>query len=183
MTEAKTFSSVLLAALLVAPAASAEPAPEPEEAYYYTEYERSWYGWQTLVVDVPLMTTFFVAEASGKDGLALGALGGFVVGAPIVHLAHGQTRPAVVSGFSHLLLPILGWLTLPPIIARVDPSSSNHTRTAIGVTTGGLVATSIDVLFLAYEEKETQVEFTHVRWTPQFGFDGRDPWIGVVGTF
>jgi hypothetical protein len=179
--EAKKFLLPLCGALLVATSASAQTAPE--EDYYYTEYEQTWYGWQTLAVDVPLLTTFFVAEASGKDGLALGALGGFVIGSPIVHLAHGQTRPAVVSGFSHLLLPVGGWLALPPVIARVEPSSSTHTRTAIAVTTGGLVATTIDVLFLAYKETETQVEFTHVRWTPQLALHGRDPWLGVVGTF
>lgn len=166
------------ALLLLAPRAQAQTADDAE-AYYYTEYGEQWYGWQTLAVDVPLLTTFFVAESTGEDGVALGAMGAFVVGAPIVHMAHRRSAPAVVSGFAHLLLPLGGLLLVRPVVTKVVPDASLDIRTAVGVTAGGLVASSLDVFALAYEQTETEVEIEgRSAWVPQVAFTGRSAWLG-----
>ncbi len=164
--------------LLLAPHAVAQTADDAE-GYYYTEYGEQWYGWQTLAVDVPLLTTFFVAESAGEDGVALGAMGGFVIGSPIVHVAHRRTAPAVVSGFAHLLLPLGGLLLVRPIVAKAAPDASLDVRTAVGVTAGGLVASSLDVFALAYEQTETEMQIEgRSGWVPQVAFTGRSAWMG-----
>jgi hypothetical protein len=106
-------------------------------------------------------------------------MGAFVVGAPIVHVAHRRSAPAVVSGFAHLLLPLGGLLLVRPIVTKVVPDASLDIRTAVGVTAGGLVASSLDVFALAYEQTETEVEIEgRSPWVPQVAFTGRSAWLG-----
>jgi hypothetical protein len=56
---------------------------------------------------------------------------------------------------------------------------------AIAVT--DLAAVGLDAFLLAYDEKETRVEFeakeTGGWWVPQVGWTGRGGWIGVSGGF
>lgn len=156
------------------------------ESYYYTEYQQTWYGWQTLAVDVPLLSTYFVAEVADEGGVALAALGGFVVGAPAVHLGHRRVKPAVVSGFAHLLLPLAGSLARP-LVTEIMPEASLELRTAIPVTVGGLAASSLDVFYLAYEEEGKRIDLSAGNnggwWVPQVGWTGRGGWIGAIGGF
>jgi len=60
---------------------------------------KHWYGWQTLLVDLGSVLTIPL----GGVGLA-----GYALGAPIVHLAHGQVGRGVGSLGLRLALPLVG---------------------------------------------------------------------------
>ncbi|HNS99445.1 MAG TPA: hypothetical protein PKL73_20975 [Polyangiaceae bacterium] len=160
--------------------ASAHPAhAQQPQPYYYTEYSEQWYGWQNLAVDVPLLTTFVIAQTHGQDTFALGTMGAFVVGSPIVHLAHHRVPPAVLSGFSHLLLPLGGYALLRPVVGEIAPSSSKDTQIAAAVSITSLAALSLDVLWLAYDQTESEVRFeSRARWIPHIALTTHSASLG-----
>ena len=127
------------------------------QEYYYTEYERQWYGWQTLAIDVPSLTAFTLAQGSGKNALGYGFPGVFVVGAPVVHLVHENNSRAALSGGGRLLLPLMGIGLVRPLLDSVAPHSSVDTRGAASIAIPSFGIVVIDALLLAYDEKETRV--------------------------
>lgn len=83
---------VVLASLFFASTASAD--------------ETRWYGWQTLAVDAASVVVAAAAAHVDTESPStrpfvtaglVGGVGGFLVGAPIVHLAHGEYRHAGAS--------------------------------------------------------------------------------------
>jgi hypothetical protein len=170
------FSAVLA---LSSNEALAEKTHESEELYYYTEHERVWYGWQTLAVDLPALTVFFVAEYHGKHALAFSSLAVSLVGPTVIHAVHRHPVPAIVSGFAHFLLPLGGLALERPIVKNIIPDVPVNTRTAIAVTIGGLAATALDVFVFAFDEKETVVPIqANSKWVPQVAISGSSAWVG-----
>ncbi|EFK95991.1 membrane protein [sediment metagenome] len=170
---------------------SEEGAQESEEgaqaeseagAYYYTEYRKQWYGWQTLAFDVPSLATFYVAQSKGEGGIALGALGVFVVGAPLVHVAHGEPKRGILSASMHLLLPVVGLVAVYPGLAKAMPDVSEDTQTAMAVTMAGAGAAVFDTLVLAWDEEEVLVPISGTVG-PRIVGVGSGAVIGVGGTF
>lgn len=87
------------------PAPAAEPAPAPKEQ---PRYERTWYGYQTLIAD-GISVGLLVAGVSAKSGgLVAAGYTGFVLGTPIVHMVHGNIGPGFGSIGLRLLLPVIG---------------------------------------------------------------------------
>ena len=165
------------AVLLLTPNALAEKPNNPREPYYYTEYREKWYGWQNILVDVPVLTVFNIAQASGKHSAALGTMGVFVVGSLVVHVLHRRSGFALISGFAHLLLSIGGYALECSILGSIASDASVDTRNAIVITVGGLAAMALDVFALSYEQRETVVKLQS-GWVPQVVVIGKAAWVG-----
>jgi hypothetical protein len=86
--------------------AQAEPGWQQEPP---VATESHWYGWQTLLTDggaiaLPVIASTFRNEPATTVALCAGA-GVFVLGAPIVHLAHGRPGAFALSLGLRLALP------------------------------------------------------------------------------
>jgi hypothetical protein len=93
--------------------AQAEPGLDQEPP---VATESHWYGWQTLLTDggaiaLPVLASTLGNEPATTVALCAGA-GAFVLGAPIVHLAHGREGAFALSLGLRLALPALGLAVL-----------------------------------------------------------------------
>jgi len=107
--------AVMLLAVSPASAAADEPTvqgPAPAVApSSASSVDPAWYGWQTLIADTADIALLLVAlktsdSSSTGAAVALGAVG-FIVPAPAIHLAHGQSVRAGISFGLRLGLPLL----------------------------------------------------------------------------
>jgi hypothetical protein len=123
-----------------------EPLPEPPPRY--------WYGWQTLIVDGVSNSLFALSwVGSGVGAVSAGmGIGGFTLGGPIVHWAHGN----VGKGFGALGLNVLFPLLGAPIgiAAQTQHSEASVVFGAfLGAEIAYLLANVVDVAALAYAER------------------------------
>ncbi|MFW5739683.1 MAG: hypothetical protein ACOC1F_04895, partial [Myxococcota bacterium] len=172
----KWLSGCLLVGLLASPATAW--AQEGEEEYYYTEYERTWYGWQTLAIDVPTLSVFFFTLREEKYVPAYTSLSLFCLGAPAVHGAHGQWKQAALSGLTRVTFSLVGAVGVQGIAKAIDGDASEDSQRAAAVVVTNLVAVGFDAFLLAYEDEETRVEFETGEkkggwWMPQVGLSGQ----------
>ena len=178
-TTPLSIAHIGIAILLLSSSAQSQTSNH-EERYYYTEFEQHWYGWQTLAVDLPTLTVFFIAQSKGNRALAFSSIGLFVVGSPTIHALHRRPVPAVVSGFAHFLLPIAGYLLERPVFSKIVSDASRDTGYAIALTVGGLAASALDVFVLAYDQREVEVpiEVADVhKFVPNVAFSGQSLWL------
>lgn len=126
---------------------TAPPPPADDETPIVTT-KKQWYGWQTLVVDgISLLTA---------PAYCLGCIG-YVVGAPIVHAAHGRWGAAGGSLGLRVAAPIglgLGFYAL----AGDDRSSNRIAIGAAGFVIGIATAIAVDAAVLARKEAEPPKE-------------------------
>jgi hypothetical protein len=109
-----------------------------------TPTKTKWYGWQTLIADGGTVAATYVT------GNPFVFLGGYTLGAPIVHWAHGN----VLNGFASLGVRIVA-----PIIAGfvagsldrggVPDGRVNERAIGVGLLGGGLFASMFDAVVLA----------------------------------
>jgi hypothetical protein len=78
------------------PATSA-PLPTPE-----------WYGWQILIADAAVASTWVVADRTGSGKLALLGTFGYLLATPIIHGEHDRLGAAVSSVALRLGAPLMG---------------------------------------------------------------------------
>lgn len=171
----RTFTSCALAALVftLAPAAFAQEIPTTDpEAPSETEArvqrhevppeaptgpaKSQWYGWQTLTVDgLSTAAAFGGIGLSVNSGATGGALffigmGGYVLGAPAIHLAHAEYGRAGLSLGVRLVAPAVLGVIANAASRNCDKNSNdwiNFCRegsTALGVGLGMLTAMAID---------------------------------------
>jgi hypothetical protein len=151
---AKLFLALLAVSILVvASPAAAESTPSPPT-------ESVWYGWQTLVSDgISLeLAVIGAAASSGAPRYALVGAGaaGFVLGPPVIHLAHGHWDKALGSLALRALPAILlarGFTTYSDGCAGDcnGPSSTSVPFLVAGIATAALVPW-IDSLVIARED-------------------------------
>lgn len=176
-------SAAVLLALTVCSSAQAQDqtAADDDDGYYYTVAEPVWYGWQTLVVDVPSTAGFFFAGREGEWGLAAVAGGVFVAGAPTIHLVHGRGQVSIFSLSTHLLLPVGGYA-----LGSVVFGGSADENAAAGASIGALAAAALDaIVFGRYErlvEQPIEVEpAAGMRVMPVLGATGSTVTVGLAG--
>jgi hypothetical protein len=136
----------------VAPSRTSDDAPPPAEA-------RVWYGWQTLASDGAAGGLFLAAVADHGKTALYGVSGiTYVLGAPIVHLAHGQWEMSLASLGVRTVTPLLGAAIGNHYDNCQAASVTGSSRGACsskwevtGVAVGGLAAALLDGLLLAYE--------------------------------
>ena len=183
----KRLASALAAACVLSASGGAAAQEASDEGYYYTEYERSWYGWQTLAVDVPTMSVFFFTLREGERTPAYTSLVLFNLGGPAVHAAHDRWKIAALSGLTRVTFSLVGAVGFQKIAEGVDGDASEDAQRAAGVLVSNLLPMAMDAFLLGYEDKETRVELGGKEsggwWVPQVGWTGRGGWIGVGGGF
>lgn len=101
----RTVAFVLSVSLLCSTSgiALADEDPPPKKS------EEVWYGWQTLLVDVTAVALLSVrTPGAERDSVPWVGLGTYVMGPPLVHLAHGSPGKAGASAAIRVLGPIGG---------------------------------------------------------------------------
>ena len=105
-------------------------------------YEKVWYGYQPLIADAISISLFLGGAASTTDGVTTAGYLGFILGTPIIHMAHGN----IGKGFGSLGLRVGVPLTAAAIGAisgLIIASRSGDRDEAAG--TGAIIGASIGV--------------------------------------
>ncbi|HEX4404316.1 MAG TPA: hypothetical protein VH560_05780 [Polyangia bacterium] len=189
---------VLVAALLLPVASARADDSSPAEA---APPSSDGYRLQTFAVDASSLALFmgFQRENSGEgDGhlgreLLLGALGGYLLGGPIIHAAHGHGGRAIADFFLRAALPVLG-----AVIGDAASKPSCHgaeypcgiTQTATGFVVGAAAAAVIDIALLsgpgaAQPPAERVASRARSSWTlaPSVAASSTLALVGVGGRF
>jgi len=155
--------------MMLAPAAHAsddDDSPEHEEVRAKPS-DRTWYGYQTLLVDAALIGLFASAPAwarfDGAGAILILDAATFAFASPVIHTVHGNGEASAISVGLHAGLPFSGmWIGF--VVGMSLPCScgldawfcfcglSNAGEGAFaGSLVGGALATVIDAAFLAWE--------------------------------
>ena len=118
----------------------------------------AWYGYQTLIVDSLAVGFGFSATNLGSSGVGLSA-GTNLLGAPLVHLAHGRPGMFAASLGSRVVSPALGGVTGYAIGAGLGGCGGGNycvapmIGAAAGFLSGLLAASALDAALFAREAK------------------------------
>ncbi|HSO40490.1 MAG TPA: hypothetical protein VLT33_48520 [Labilithrix sp.] len=156
-----------------------------------------WYGWQTLLVDgasLLVLPAVAMTSDSAGGGLLLVAGGGYLLGGPIVHLAHGEVARAFASLGLRAGLPLVGgFVGVAAAKENCRGELCGLGGAFVGAALGMVAATIIDPAALAYEKVEDESSARSDRPAPvrsrvalsplagprkEGGFD-----VGLGGTF
>lgn len=113
---------------------------------------RRWYGWEIMLVDAGAFALAYAGGASESDAVTVIALGAFVAGGPVVHVAEGNGGRALLSGALRLGLP----LALGAIAgASCDEEDNDEWFGCLAAVGGGAlggaaIAMLVDYVFLAH---------------------------------
>ncbi|HKP56497.1 MAG TPA: hypothetical protein VJV78_07255 [Polyangiales bacterium] len=143
------------------------PLPEWEP-----EPERTWYGWQTLLVDALSISAAVLTGTSDIDGWFWLSIGTVTLASPLVHLAHLNLKEGLASAGMRLVPTSL--FILAAMIGR-----SSGEREGIGIGILGVLATAIVVVLDAalFAWKALPRKATNRAWlTPRI-----DPAHGHIG--
>jgi hypothetical protein len=178
-----TATALLLASITFSAPSFAQSAEPAEETH--------WYGWQTLLADGASFTLLFssLASDSGQALPALG-LGAFLLGGPVIHLAHDRGGVAAGSLALRVGLPVAGgFIGLKASeCKRVNDYSCDDpgeglavvVGTFLGASVGALVASGIDAAALA---QKTTPRRAGVQLTPELTPVSGGLRAGLRGTF
>ena len=168
-----------------APRAATVPLP-PTVPTQSTPHElTSWYGSQTLATDAAafaLLVPAAVAGAQNNDmaaeSLVYTALGSYVMGAPIVHAAHGNWGRALGSLGLRIAAPIAGAFLGAAIEDCSGGDFCGAAGGVVGLAVGAGTAIALDAAVIARETVSVGPAVTPVVVT---GKDGT--WLGLSGRF
>jgi hypothetical protein len=173
----------------VAPVVVAASKPQEEP-----ELPRHWYGWQTLLVDAGSLVLFFSGVASGSGAVTAFSGVSYVVGPPVVHIAHGRGGIAIGSALLRLGAPFVFGLVGLEIGNASAPPSGNTVSVAplvdgaLGLVAGVLAAVAVDDAVFAWEPGKAPAPAAGVTLVPRLTLTGdaehgHAGWMGVGGTF
>jgi hypothetical protein len=133
----------------------AETAPPPPEV------EDHWYGWQVLIVDGASIVTMPIIIG----------FGGYFLGGPIVHMAHGEYWRAIGSLGLRIGAPIAGAFLGAGLLCQNRGGEWGCLGEALlGLIAGALAAAAIDASAIAWEkvpvEKQKPKAFAPTAFTP-----------------
>ncbi|MBX3201547.1 MAG: hypothetical protein KF894_25650 [Labilithrix sp.] len=192
-----------------APAATppppAKPAEPPPPAPAPAQYEKVWYGYQTLIADAVSFGLLVGGIASRTSEVTTTGYLAFLLATPTVHMVHGNVGPGFGSIGLRLLVPLIGMGVgaLTGLIVGSTQGSGGlddigrgangpATGAAVGGLIGGGICVAIDAGGLAYTKQRIDgAAATHSRRrpTPWFtlapSFDVRSDRaaLGIVGQF
>jgi hypothetical protein len=132
-------------------------AAEPQAA-------RSWYGWQTLLLDFGVIGGLYLSGKYDSPTLAYTAIGAYLFAAPSIHLSHRRPDSAGISFVSRLALPFLGaeFASSAASCRRHSEDGELHGCVdiwfAIGGMLGALAASAIDSAALGWEPSEPGIQ-------------------------
>jgi hypothetical protein len=146
-----------------------------------------WYGWQTLLTDGGALVLLATGAQSNDPNSTIleASLATYVLGGPVVHLAHGRLAPAGTSLLLRIGLPMGGLgLGLFAGGCSLDACSSPGTLVA-GMAVGVISAIAVDAGVLSYEDVEVPASSVpaSVRLAPLYDAKRRPAGLGLVGVF
>jgi len=149
-------------------------APPPGYEYAPLRPKRTWYGWQTLATDGAAFMLLYGAGRSRNSDMAYGSLAVYSLGAPIVHMAHGNPGRGLFS---------LAVRSLPALTIFGDKSSRNDDMLLLTIlSVPAMIA--IDAAALAREDEEPRPAPSHgVRVVPMASANARGGTVGLSGIF
>lgn len=164
--------------------------------------ERSFYGWQNIVVGHGsiVLASLLAGLGEGQDTATGGGLIGlgYLVGGPIIHAVHGDgTKSLVAAG---ILVGIPSTLAITGLVideACGDEASCNGNSWAFGLLAGFVLAPIVDGVALGWEDVDVEDEPAEVTVLPfvvprlgvadlaagQLAAAERGAVVGVVGSF
>lgn len=155
-----SLSSELVAKDLVLRVGRAPAAPTAAESPASPLQKRThshWYGWQTLMVDgVSLLVMPVVAAKAESTSALYLVVGGYALGGPVVHLAHGEIGRAAGSLGLRVAMPFLGALAGVMVQGDCRGDFGCISGAIIGGGLGVVAAVVIDSAVLAYERVEDE---------------------------
>ncbi len=117
-----------------------------------TRSERSWYGWQTLIVDATVLGVGTLQIATDKwSGIGY-TFAAYALGSPIVHAAHGRWEIAGASLGLHLLTPLV-FLGLTVAPGEGNSVGSPGYRATMGAL-GFIIPPVVDTAFFGWERTD-----------------------------
>jgi hypothetical protein len=146
------------------PPAQRQPAPPPPPYGAADKpapkYEKTWYGWQTLIADGAAIAMYEGGRASTTAPLKTAGIMTFFLGTPILHMIHGNVGAGFGSAGLRFALPGLGALVgLFAGIASSNASSADARfddaadAVAVGVLVGAIGCALIDAGAVAYAKE------------------------------
>jgi hypothetical protein len=166
------------------------------------ETTSEWVGWKTLVADgasatliaTALVTTPERGTTNVNASLALGGAGGFVLAAPIVHLANQEYAKAGLSLGARLVLPVLaGYVGYAIAECGIEAGPLRDPKPgecrwgtglagfAYGMLAGSAVASALDATALGFRTREERPSSGAL--TPSFSIRQGGAQVGLSGTF
>jgi hypothetical protein len=175
----------------IAPPPPAYEAPVPRETSH-------WYGGQILIVDGASLGGGLAAGLADPGTGSVLFLGGYVLGGPIVHLAHRRPLAALGSLVLRVGAPTLGALTGYSLV-RVSGGSNNDNLGnvagagvlgGVGLIFGYATAIALDSAVLAHEDVPLHPDHPDLpdsapgfTWTPSVAPVRDGAVAGIVGRF
>ncbi len=151
----------------------------PPAASELTEVTR-WYGGYTLMTDGISLAAALAGGLAEPEGEALFVLagGGYLFGAPIVHLIHGNPGRAAASWGLRAALPVAFFGVGTVIEDCAGHDFCGYGSLVIGVPLGMVAAIALDAAVLARDTEKRAVAFAP---TASVGPNGAS--IGLGGSF
>lgn len=187
------------------PAKPAEPPPAAPTAPPPPQYEKVWYGYQTLIADAVSFGLLVGGIASRTSEVTTTGYLAFLLATPTVHMVHGNVGPGFGSIGLRLLVPLIGMGVgaLTGLIVgsnqgngSLDSFGRGATGAATGAVVGGLIGggacVAIDAGGLAYTKERvdggtaTQSRRRPPPWftlAPSFDVRGDRAALGIAGQF
>jgi hypothetical protein len=144
------------------PAPAPAPLPAKVEA---PQYEKVWYGYQTLIADGISFGTLVGGIASRSGGVITAGYLGFLFVTPIIHMVHGNVGPGFGSIGIRFLLPLMslgvgaiaGLITGGSSGGGFDKFANGASGAVNGAVIGGLIGVAgcvaIDAAGFAYRKE------------------------------
>lgn len=146
-----------------------------------------WYGWQTIMVDAGWMLSAGLTSGINRGEVsATIAVGGYLLGAPILHAAHGNWPSAGISLGLRTTLPLAGAFTGLALTSRGN-NWDGLAGFGIGGALGMIGAMVIDAAALSTESgSRTTAKNTHkspFQVLPSVAIAPKQQTVGLQGTF
>lgn len=144
---------------------------------------RRWYGWQTLMLDA-LWMVGIPASLKDQNGTGLFLVSGvdYLLGAPIVHWAHGHGVKGAGSLFMRITPLVAGIAIAAGGSGNGDEGLSNFFTGLAVLYVGGVVAAAIDAAVLAHEDVP-QAPPPPLTVAPRLSLTKGGATLGVAGAF
>jgi hypothetical protein len=147
---------------------------------------RTWYGWQTLLVDGVALSAVLLGaglDRAGNDGGVVTAFGllGYELGPGIVHFVHRNPGRGFASFGVRLGMPLAGAFLGASFSSNCDGYRCEEDGAAAGFLLGMAGAIAIDAAVFAYDDRRPRAQRAALGLVPLASLQPGRAWIGFGG--